>query len=175
MSQQFQINVHTALTVMVVTLSIYLVFILLVRMVGSRALTSTSAFDFACIVAFGSILGRTVLLEDPTLAIGVVALATFLGAQGAMGLARQHPGLDRWLSRAPVLLVSEGELLRANMRRAHVVEDEIRQAVRRAGARSLDDVRCVVLERNGTLSVVRAGSPVDDWLLVDVDTGAART
>jgi uncharacterized membrane protein YcaP (DUF421 family) len=172
-SEQFQISGHTALTVVVTTVCIYLAFILLVRLVGSRALTSTSTFDFACIVAFGSILGRTVLLTDPTLAIGVVALATFLAAQGVMGLARQRPALDRWLNRAPVLLVADGALIRDNMRRAHVVDDEIRQAVRRAGARSLAEVRCVVLERNGALSVVRGEQPLDAWLLTDVDTGRA--
>jgi uncharacterized membrane protein YcaP (DUF421 family) len=170
LADEFQISLHTALTVVVTTLCIYLAFILMVRLVGSRALTSTSIFDFACVVAFGSILGRTVLLRDPTLAIGVVALATFLTAQGAMGLARQNRSLDRWLSPAPVLLVSDGALVSANMRRAHVVEDEVRQAVRRAGARSLADVRCVVLERNGSISVVRADQPMDPWLLADVDT-----
>jgi len=54
------------------------------------------------------------------------------------------------------------------MRRAHVVEDEVRQAARRAGARSLDELQCVVLERNGALSVVRFGQPVDPWLLEDL-------
>jgi uncharacterized membrane protein YcaP (DUF421 family) len=174
-ADEFQISVHTALTVVVTTLCIYIAFILMVRLVGSRALTSTSIFDFACIVAFGSILGRTVLLQDPTLAIGVVALATFLAAQGAMGLARQNRSLDRWLSPAPVLLPPPPPPREERMRRAHVVEDEVRQAVRRAGACSLTDVRCVVLERNGQISVVRSDRPMDPWLLADVATdGTSR-
>jgi uncharacterized membrane protein YcaP (DUF421 family) len=107
------------------------------------------------------------------LPIAVVALATFLGMQALLGALRQHPALYRWLNRAPVLLAYDGQPLPENMRRAHVVEDELRQAVRRAGAASLDDVACVVLERNGAVSVVRSSDGVDEWLLADVE-GAAR-
>lgn len=168
MSEQFQITGETALTVVVTTIGIYLAFIALVRITGPRALSSTSSFDFACVVAFGAILGRTVLLTDPTLAIGVVALVSFLALQALLGLGRQNARLYRWLNPSPILLVADGELLSENMRRAHVVEDEVRQAVRRAGARSLSEIRCVVLERNGALSVVRSLDAVDPWLLTDV-------
>ena len=168
MSEQFQITGETALTVVVTTIGIYLAFIALVRITGPRALSSTSSFDFACVVAFGAILGRTVLLTDPTLAIGVVALVSFLALQSLLGLGRQNARLYRWLNPSPILLVADGELLSDNMRRAHVVEDEVRQAVRRAGARSLSEIRCVVLERNGALSVVRSLDAVDPWLLTDV-------
>ena len=168
MSEQFQITGETALTVVVTTIGIYLAFIALVRITGPRALSSTSSFDFACVVAFGAILGRTVLLTDPTLAIGVVALVSFLALQALLGLGRQNARLYRWLNPSPILLVADGELQSDNMRRAHVVEDEVRQAVRRAGARSLSEIRCVVLERNGALSVVRSHDAVDPWLLTDV-------
>jgi uncharacterized membrane protein YcaP (DUF421 family) len=91
---------------------------------GSRVLTGTSSFDLACVVAFGAILGRTVLLADPTLAIGVVALTTFIAVQALLGLLRSSPALYRWLNHPPVLLASDGRLIVDNMRRAHVVEDE---------------------------------------------------
>lgn len=170
MAEQFEISATTAATVVVTTVGIYMAFIVLVRVMGSRVLTGTSSFDLACVVAFGAILGRTVLLADPTLAIGVVALSTFVAMQALLGLLRQSPTLYRWLNSPPVLLVADGKLLTDNMRRAHVVEDEVRQAARRAGARTLGEVQCVVLERNGALSVVRSGQPVDSWLLEDVST-----
>lgn len=168
MSEQFQISATTALTVVVTTVTIYLTFIVLVRLMGARVLTGTSSFDFACVVAFGAILGRTVLLKDPTLAIGVVALSTFVATQALLGLLRQRPEVFRWLNNPPILLVADGELIAANMRRAHVVEDEVRQAARRAGVRSLSELQCVVLERNGALSVVRSDESIDPWLLDDV-------
>jgi uncharacterized membrane protein YcaP (DUF421 family) len=171
LSEQFSINLVTALTVVVTTVAMYLSFVVLVRLVGPRSLTSTASFDFAAVVALGAVIGRTVLLADPTLAIGVVALVTLFVMQGVLGWLRQDPNVDRLVHRPPTLLVRDGVLLRANMRRVHVVEDEVRQAVRRSGARSLDEVRCVVLERNGAVSVVRSAEPVDPWVLEDVDRG----
>jgi uncharacterized membrane protein YcaP (DUF421 family) len=173
MSEQFEISGSTALTVVVTTVCIYLTFIVLVRVMGTRVLTGTSSFDLACVVAFGAILGRTVLLADPTLAIGVVALTTFVLMQAALGLLRQSPVLYRWLNHPPIMLVADGQLLVANMRRAHVVEDELRQAARRAGVRALDEVQCIVLERNGALSVVRSDRALDPWLLEDVNGSPA--
>lgn len=168
MSDQFHISAETAATVVVATTGIYLAFVVLVRLLGQRSLTSMSSFDFACVVAFGAVLGRTALLTDPTLAIGTIALATFLLLQRLLGLVRQHPGVDHLVNRSPELLVVDGELLPGQLRKMHVVESEIRQALRRAGVHRLEDVRCVVLERNGALSVVRSDEPVDPWLLADV-------
>lgn len=155
-------------TVVVTTVGIYLAFIALVGIVGQRSLSHMSSFDFACVVALGAVLGRTVLLSEPSLLIGVTALATFLGMQTLLGSLRRRRGLDRWINRSPVLLVRDGELWHANMRRAHVVEDEIRQRLRIAGVRRLDEVAAVVIERNGSVSVLRAGAEIDPWLLSDV-------
>lgn len=172
-SEQFRISPETAATVVVSTVCIYLAFIVLVRLVGPRSLSGVSSFDFACVVAFGAVLGRTVLLTDPTLMIGLVALASFFAMQGLLGVLRQSRRLDRWINRPPTMLVDEGVLLHDNMRRAHIVDDEVRYALRRHGARSLQDVRCVVLERNGSLTVILSDDGLDPWLLEDVTAQAA--
>jgi uncharacterized membrane protein YcaP (DUF421 family) len=167
-SELFHVDLRTALTAVATTIGIYLAFVVSVRITGPRALTSTSSFDLACVVALGAVLGRTALLTDPTLPVGVIALVTFLAMQALLGSARQSSRLYGWLNPAPVILIQDGELLRRNMRAAHVVEDELRQAARRAGARGLGEIRCAVLERNGAVSVVRAVEPLDPWLLDDI-------
>ena len=172
-SEQFHISLETALTVVVSTTCIYVAFVVLVRCLGPRSLTATSSFDLACVVALGAVLGRTVLLDEPTLMIGIVALTTFFAMQGLLGLLRQNHRIDRWIHRPPMLLVVDGVLLHDNMNRLHVVEDEVRQALRGAGVSSLEEVRCVVMERNGSMSVVRAGGIEDPWVLADVATAGS--
>ncbi len=168
-AELFTINATTAATVVITTVGIYLAFIILVRFIGQRSLASMSSFDLGCVIALGAVMGRTVLLEIPTLAIGVVALATFFATQGVLGLLRQWRRMDRLMNRQPVLLMAGPRLLHDNMRKAHVVEDEIRQVLRGAGIRRLAEVRCVILERNGSVSVLRHGHPVDPWLIADID------
>lgn len=168
MAAQLGATWEQVVTVVVSTVVMYLVFIALVRLVGQRSLASMSSFDFACVVALGAVLGRSVLLEAPTLLIGIVALSTFFAVQGLLGMLRLHASIDRVLNRPAVLLMADGRFLDDNMRRAHVVEDEIRQKLRLAGIRHLAEVQCVVLERNGAVSVIRSGERVDPWLLSDV-------
>jgi uncharacterized membrane protein YcaP (DUF421 family) len=173
-SEQFHISLETAVTVVVSTVCVYAAFVVLVRCLGPRSLASTSSFDLACVVALGAVLGRTVLLDEPTLMIGLVALTTFFAMQGVLGLLRQNSRFDRWIHRPPTLLVVDGALLYDNMRRAHIVDDEVRQALRGAGVGRLEDVRCLVLERNGTLNVVRSGGSDDPWILADVANTQVR-
>ena len=73
------------------------------------------------------------------------------------------------MNRPPVLLMAGSHVLTDNLRGNHIVEDELRQALRLAGVRRLSEVASVILERNGRVSVIRAGQPVDPWLLTDVE------
>jgi uncharacterized membrane protein YcaP (DUF421 family) len=63
--------------------------------------------------------------------------------------------VERVVRSEPVLLYRSG-FLPGPMRRARVTEDEVRQAARASGKASLDDVAAVVLETDGTLSVLPA-------------------
>jgi hypothetical protein len=64
--------------------------------------------------------------------------------------------------------VAEQQILHANLARAHIVESELRQRIRLAGIGSMAEVRAVILERNGAISVIRSGTPVDTNMLDDV-------
>jgi uncharacterized membrane protein YcaP (DUF421 family) len=164
--------------VVMAAFGIYLTFIVLVRLFGQRSLASMSSFDFGCAVALGAVIGRTVLLANPSLVSGMVALVTLFGIQGALGWLRQYRLADRLMNRSPVLLMAGEQMVAQNMRRAHISEDELRQRLRLAGITRLEQVGCAVLERNGQISVLRRGAELDPWLLLDLPdvhrlTGAA--
>jgi uncharacterized membrane protein YcaP (DUF421 family) len=67
-----------------------------------------------------------------------------------------------------MLLVAGQQVLHHNLRRAHIVEDELRQKLRLAGIRNFDEVQCVILERNGHVSVIKHGAPITGDLVADV-------
>ncbi len=64
------------------------------------------------------------------------------------------PSLERRLGGQPVVLVYQGNLLRRNLRRERIDQDEIAAAVRKQGILRLADVQLAVLESNGSISVV---------------------
>ena len=62
--------------------------------------------------------------------------------------------MERWIKAEPTLLLLRGELRHDAMRRARVTEGEIRAAVRAKGITALEDVEAVVLETDGSVSVL---------------------
>jgi len=159
--------------VVISTVVIYLVFLVLVRLAGQRSLAALSNYDIACAIALGAVIGRTALLAEPTLGTGVIGLVTLFAVQRLLGLAQRHPLYRALFDRTPVLLMVGAEMQVAQMRRARVTEDELKQRLRLAGISRLEQVGWVVLERNGQISVLRGEAGLDPWLLDDL-SGAAK-
>jgi uncharacterized membrane protein YcaP (DUF421 family) len=95
-------------------------------------------------------------------------MATLLTLQALSGRLRRNPRFDRALSNLPLLLVANGAALTENLRKAKIVDDELRQKLRLAGVHSYDDVVAVILERTGAVSVMRQGETIASDLLSDV-------
>jgi uncharacterized membrane protein YcaP (DUF421 family) len=157
----------TVLMSVAATVVIYLALFTLVRVLGTRTLANLSTFDFACVIAVGAVVGRTAVLAHPNLLTGVVALVTLFALQGVFGFARARERGGRLVNPRPVVVVRDGVADLEAMRRVRITEDELRFAVRRAGLPGLVAVGLVVLEQNGTLSVIRAGER-ETWLEADL-------
>ena len=74
----------------------------------------------------------------------------------------------------PVLLVHRGRIRPNVCRRERLTEGEVRQAVRASGVGGLDQVAAVVLETDGSLSVITDGKLGDAGALADVDGAEVR-
>lgn len=155
-------------TVIIATAGMYVVFVVLVRLLGQRALARMSSTDLATVVALGAVIGRAALGYTPTLGAGVLALITLFAAQALAGQIRRWSRTARVLDNPPLLIMAGDEIVTKNMRRSHLVEDELWRAVRLAGIRNRSELACVILEPTGELSVVRRGQPLDRRLFVEV-------
>ncbi|WP_369162349.1 DUF421 domain-containing protein [Streptomyces sp. R02] len=60
----------------------------------------------------------------------------------------------RLIKAEPTLLLSDGRLLSDAMARQRVTESEVRQAIRSQGIGAVEDVTAVVLETDGSFSVL---------------------
>jgi len=157
-----------AVSVVLSAIGVYLAFLILIRIVGQRALTAMSSFDFAATIAVGAIMGRAVLGYTPTLGAGVLGMATLFALQSAFGRVRWNHRLDRTLSTVPLLLVANGAVLPDNLRKVKITEGEVRQQLRLAGVHRYDDVAALILERTGAVSVLRRGETIAPDFIADV-------
>ncbi len=132
----------------------YAALVLALRVTGKRALGKLNAFDLVVSVALGSTLASLVLNSSVALAEGVTAFVVLLSMQYLVTfLSVRSTRVARLVRAEPTLLFRDGFLTEA-MRQQRVTEDELRQAARSEGHADLDDVAAILIEADGTLSVL---------------------
>jgi uncharacterized membrane protein YcaP (DUF421 family) len=133
----------------------YLILLIMLRLSGKRTLTKMNVFDFVFVVALGSTLADTILSHDVSLAEGMSALAVLILVQVFLSwvITKSKP-METLINGDPVLIFVRGQFLHRSMKQQRVTEEEILAAVREFGLRSLEDVEAIVIETDGTFSVI---------------------
>ncbi len=147
----------------------YAALIFFLRWSGNRTLSSMNTFDLIVNVSIGSVLASTLLIQAVSLAQGVLALAVLIALQFIVTWSSiRVPWLRRSITGEPQLLLKQGEFLSSALMSARVTEDEVRAAVRSAGLGDLGAVEAVVLETNGSFSVIKKDEGTGPSSLADV-------
>jgi len=129
------------------------------RITGKRTLSKMNAFDLIVTVAFGSTFASAILSEDVSLSEAAAAFALLCGLQyGVAYLSVRSERFQRLIKAQPTLLFYRGAFLGTAMREERVTREEILAAMRAAGAAAPSQVNAVVLETDGSFSVV-SGAP----------------
>ena len=153
----------------------YLVLVLWLRISGKRTLSKWNAFDFIVTIALGSTLASLLTSKNVALAQGVLAMALLVGIQFMITWLSVR---SRWVRRVvkaePTLLLHDGRLLHDALRAQRVTESELRAAVRAKGIAAFEHVHAVVLETDGTFSVIDRAEDDARSALADVPGLGAR-
>ena len=138
----------------------------LIRVVGLRALSKMTAFDFVATVAMGSLLAGAAQASDwAGYWQAMVAMAALFAGQWAMARLRARTETaEDLLDTTPRLLMRDGEILQNALRDARMTEADLRAKLREANVLDLRAVRAVVLEGTGDVSVLH-GERLSDTLL----------
>ena len=133
----------------------YFALIAVLRVSGKRTLSKLNAFDFIVTVALGSTLATVLLSKSVALAEGVLALALLVLLQYAIAwLSVRSERFQTLVKAEPALVYRRGRFLEDAMRREQLTREEVLAAVRASGIASIDRVGAVVLETDGTISVL---------------------
>lgn len=146
--------------------------VFLLRLVGKRSVTKLNAFDLVLVFTVGSILATTILNSQTTLSEGLLALAMLVGLQWLTAWLSTRSARFRSLIKSqPTLLAYDGQLLRDNMKRERVAEVELLAALRQQGVHDVADVKAVVLETEGEISVLKpdGGNPSGSLRISGID------
>lgn len=160
-SQLFYQDSSAIVRTVIVGVLAYACLVVFLRISGKRTLAKLNAFDLVVTVALGSTLATVLLQESVALAEGAAALVVLIGAQfGVTFLSVRSTRFARAVRSEPSLLVHDGQLCRRALKAERITESEAVSAIRASGGMTLSDARSVILESDGSLSVVlrpRAG------------------
>lgn len=148
-------DVSGLLRVLVVGTLAYVYLAVMLRISGKRTLAQLNAFDFIVTVALGSTLATIALSSTVAWVEGALTLTLLAAMQfGVAWLTVRFSWARRSVTSEPTLLVLHGQPLLGALVRERIARQSLDQAVRSAGVGGLELVSAVVLETNGTLSVV---------------------
>ena len=148
-------SVHDLLRVVLVGTLAYIGCVVLLRLSGNRTLSKMNSFDLVVTVAFGSTLSSILITKDIALAEGLLAIALLVILQFVITwLSVRSAAVNSLIKTAPTLLLKDGRMLDEAMARVRITKDEIRTAVRQQGLGGLEQIAAVVLETDGSLSVI---------------------
>ena len=151
----------------------YISLIVLLRVTGKRTLSKMNAFDLIVTVALGSTLATVLLSKDVALLDGIVAFALLIGLQfGITWLSVRSPMVSRLVKATPTLLLYRGELLHDALQRSRVVEAEVLAALRESGYGSPEQIQAVVIETDGTFSVIKGSEAASSEALSNLSNSA---
>lgn len=175
-------DIHSALfagwqslvRILLVGVPAYVILLALLQFGGKHSLAKTNAYGLVVTVALGSALASAVLTKQVSLADGLLAVGLLLGLQYLFAASvSRWKWAERALTQRPTLLARDGKLLAEALRRERVTEAEVLAAVRKSGLDSLGRVGAVVLEADGSFSVIPTIGPSPS-ALKDVDAASSE-
>jgi uncharacterized membrane protein YcaP (DUF421 family) len=133
----------------------YLGIFILLRVVGKRETSEMSRTDLLVLLLVADAAQNAMADDYRSVPDGLLLVATIMFWSHVINWLEFHyPWFERLGQPSPVMLVRDGVVIARNMRRELVTRMELMDAVRQAGYESLAQVKHVIMEGNGKLSVI---------------------
>ncbi|EDL65830.1 DUF421 domain-containing protein [Bacillus sp. SG-1] len=162
-------NFDTIERTIIIGLCAYVSLVILLRISGKRTLSKLNAFDFVITIAMGSTLSSILINKKVTLAQGTTAFIMLIGLQYVIAkLAVNVSFINKLIKSEPKILYLDGEYQSQAMKKERVLKKEIFQAARSQGISSMDEIDAVVLESDGSISIIKKSEQQSRETLNDV-------
>ncbi len=135
----------------------YLALFTLMRVVLKRETGTVSLADLLMIVLIADASQNAMASEYKSVTEGVVLVMTLVFWNYALDwLGHRFPAFGRLVHPPPLGLIEDGRLLRRNMRREMITEDEMMSHLREQGVDEVSQVKAAYMEGDGRISVIKA-------------------
>jgi uncharacterized membrane protein YcaP (DUF421 family) len=128
------------------------------RLFGKREIGQFTVYDLVFVLLVANALQPAMTGPDMSIAGGVILIATLVATNYLIGRLADVPRLHRFFMPPPAVIYRNGQYMLRTMRREGVDRDEVEMAAREHGIKDMKDVDRAVLEEDGSISIMAAGS-----------------
>jgi len=133
----------------------YFLALIMIRLLGKRALGELGPFDFVVMTGVGDTVISVALDRSIPYYEGIIVLVTLAILEYFMGYVGLKSGpLSNLISGVPVILIDDGKIIKKNLAREKFNVDDLMQELRKKGVRDINDVDKGILESCGGFSVI---------------------
>jgi uncharacterized membrane protein YcaP (DUF421 family) len=135
---------------------LYLFVLFLMRVIGRRELSTLGPVDLVLLIILGDALQQGLTQDDYSVTGALIAVGTIAVMQvGVSYVSFRSARVRRVLEGHPIVVVQDGKVLGANLRRQRMTPDELAEEMRMQQIASFDEVQWAIVENNGTVSFIK--------------------
>jgi uncharacterized membrane protein YcaP (DUF421 family) len=130
------------------------------RFILRRDVGSLGISDFLFVVILGDAAQNGMIGSATSATDGMVLIGTLVFWSYMLDfMSFQFPVIQRLTSAPRLCLVRDGKLLRRNMRRELITDEELKAKIRQEGVEDISSVKRMYLEADGEMSLIRQAEP----------------
>ncbi len=135
---------------------IYWVLVFALRLIGRRGPNLMTPFEIILLFLVGGMGMQAIIGNDHSLTNAILGIATVVLMHVLVAsLKGWSERFGRIVDGTPIIIFSKGKCQRDCMRQLCIHEQDIMAAARSQGVEQMEQIKYVVVERNGSLSVLK--------------------
>lgn len=156
------LDLNTFLSVLLGAVIIYGALIIYTRIFGLKSFSKMTGFDFINTIAIGNIFAMSIGTGNPKLFMGAIIVGLLYVMNYLISLLLfKSSKAQNILDNSPVLLMKDGTIIEEALIKTKVTKDELRGKLREANVLQLSQVKAVILETTGDVSVLHTTDDIE--------------
>lgn len=133
---------------------VYAFLVIALRIAGKRELAQMNPFDLVVLLTLSNTVQNAIIGNDNSVSGGIIGAITLLAANFfVVRFLYKHERVDRIVEGRAALLIDDGRIIRKNLERELITEEELLVACHRQGVEKIEQVEKAILETGGTITV----------------------
>ncbi len=141
-------------------LIIYVFLIVILRITGKRQIGQMSPFDLVLLLVLSNAVQNSMNGGDNSVAAGMILSITLVTVNWLTGqITFLSKKAERLIEGSPQVLIHDGKVYENALAEAQLTRHELMSSIRGEGYSDLSEIRAVILENDGSISVIPKHSP----------------